>query len=1051
MKKKNYAFTTLLQRMMLLLLFCFGSMSLMYAQIIIKGKVVDESNITLPGVNVMIKGASKGTISDINGNFSIEVPNEKTVLRFTYIGYTPIEITVGNQKQLSVILTESTQNLEEVIVIGYGTQKKSHLTGSISKIKEESLSDIPASRLDQALQGKIAGVSIQNTTSEAGAAPQIRVRGMGSISASNEPLVVVDGYPVVDGLSFVDMNDVESIEILKDAASSAIYGSRGANGVILITTKSGNINKPKYSVKGYTGFKSAYKLHDIMSAQEYVNMMKDEQAKGGRALTTTERSWGCIDNYTDWQKEALRDVATIKNVQMSISGGKKELKYYISGSYTSDEGIMINSEYEKFSMRTKLDASLTKNVKVGINFSPSYTKKESPATGFIDFYRTYSWLPVRHTVATSAITGQPIGSYAHGRHFNDRSYTDPETEEVFTASPWGTANNNPRAVMDNEKRYTEDYRATTSAYLTIELAKGLEFKTSNGFYFNLQEYNLYHNANAKSDGDANFAIYRNKAYLDLLTENMLTYNKTLGKHDFSGLLGYTANISTTNRTGIKGTGFPTDYIPTINAATSIEINDATSGDRVTYTIKEKEALVSFLGRLNYNYDGKYLFSGSLRTDGSSKFGPENQYGWFPSLSLGWRASEEGFLKELNVIDQLKFRGSWGVTGNNDIPNYAAIDKLNAANYIFGTGSGTLGAGLANTSAVLGNKAISWEQTDEFNIGFDFSIVKNRINLTFDYYYSITKSLLYSESALAITGYNQFWNNIGKVRNKGVEIELNTYNIKNKNFEWQTTFNFAKNDNRLLELSNGQAQLISKGERSEQYIAIVGQPAIQYYGYKVIGIWQTADEIAAGPVYKEGKIVVPGSLKVEDHDGNNVIDAEDRQVLGNPFANFTWGMTNTIKWRDFDFSVLLQGVQGVTVFNGDGYYQETKKINKAFTTNRWISPDYPGDGKTPNFADGNGMFWEYTDYLLEDGSYMSVRDISLGYKLPNKLAKKIGIGSLRIYGSGQNLLYIMADSYRGVNPEARYTSSAYASPLISGYQRGAFPLQRTITIGAEINF
>ena len=1044
------------------LLFGLGCFSLAQSQITVKGIVVDETKFPLPGVNITLKGAVKGTLSDLKGEFSIEAPNEEAVLYFSFDGYISREIAVGNQTNLIVTLQESSKELNEVVVVGYGTQRKSHLTGSISKIKSESFADAPVSSIEHALQGRIAGVNIQNITSEVGVAPEIRVRGMGSISASNAPLIVIDGYPVVDGLEFVDMQDVESIEVLKDAASAAIYGSRGANGVIIVTTKSGDIKKPKYSVKAFSGFKTPYKLHDMISAKEYVSMIQNEMRLGEEyygagnylyKLTTAERSWGSIDNYTDWQREGLRNVALINNVQLSISGGTKEVKYYLSGSYTGDQGVMINNSFQKFNLRAKMDATLSKYVSAGLNIAPSYTQRETPSTNFIDFYRTYSWLPVKHTEATSEITGQPVGSYAHGRHFNNKYYTDPETGEIFQSSPWGTANNNPRAVMDNEKRLQNDYRTTANAYLTINIIKGLEFKTSNGFYIQYQDKDIYHNADAKSDGDANFATYNNKLYLDLLSENTLNYNTIIGKHEISALLGFTANMTTIKTVGIKGIGFPTDYVPTINAATGFVIEEANNLgeiERKTFTLKEKEALISVLGRVNYSYGDRYLFSASLRTDGSSKFGPENQFGWFPSVAVGWRPSEEAFLKDVNWISQLKLRASYGVTGNNDIVNYAAYDKLSPANYVFGT-SGTLTPGLANTSDVLGNKAISWEQTDEYNCGFDFGLFNGRINLTFDYYYAITKSLLYSESALAITGYNKFWNNIGKVRNRGVEIELNTVNIKTKKFEWQTSINIAHNNNRLLELSSGQSELISKGERNEQYIAIVGQPSIQYYGFKTTGIWQTQEEIDAGPVYLEGKTVVPGTLKVEDYYEDGMIDNLDRQALGSPFPDFTWGMTNIFKYAGFELSILLQGSQGGKIFNGDGYYQETKRINKAFTENRWISPDYPGDGKTPHYANANGMLWEYTDYLLEDASYMSLRDVSLSYKFDSKILQKIRISSLRLYASGQNLLYVMGKGYRGINPEARRTSEWYQNPLISGYQRGSFPLQRTVTIGLELNF
>lgn len=1026
-----------------------------WADISVVGRVVDASGEPLIGVNILLQGTTTGTLTNIDGEFAIDVPSSSSVLVVSYIGYQTKELSAGNGNLGVITLDEVVQDIDEIVVVGYGVQKKSHLTGAVSKYSDENIGNQAVSRLDQALQGKIAGVSINNVSSEAGAAPQVRVRGMGSISASNEPLVVVDGYPMSDGLSFIDMNDVESIEVLKDAASAAIYGSRGANGVILITTKSGDIQKAKYSVKVYTGFKQAYKLHDLMDSHDYVRMLYNEEALGGASPTSSEKAWLSIDNHTDWQREALRNVANITNAQFSVSGGKKEAKYYISGSYTGDDGIMIHSRYDKVNVRAKVNATLSKNVEIGINISPSYTRRESPGTNFIDFYRTYSWLPVRHTEVTAALTGQPVGSYAHGRHFNNLEYTDINGN-VFTASPWGTNNNNPRCVIDNETRFTDDYRLNTSAYININICKGLVFRSQDGFYVQYRDNNIYHNANAKSDGDANYGLYTNRLYTDLLSENTLTYNATWGKHEFGAMAGFTANKTWSRTAGIKGTAFPTDYINTINAATDIVIEE-NDGTRRTYTMREAEMLLSVLARVNYSYGGRYLASISFRADGSSKFGPENQWGYFPSVSLGWRMSEEPWMKDVACINQLKFRGSWGVTGNNDIANYAAYDKLSAANYTFGV-SNTLTPGLANTSNVLGNRRISWEQTNEFDVGFDLSMFKTRLNLSVDYYYSITRSLLFQQPALAITGYTNYWNNIGKVRNQGVEIELNTYNIKTKKFEWQTQINLSTNSNRLLQLGDGSERLLSYGERNEVYVAQVGGPSIQYYGYRTDGVWTSQEEIdaflagrPATDVFLVGKTVVPGTLKVVDKDNNGIIDAYDRDVLGNPFPTFSWGMTNTFTFYGFDVSFMLQGVAGVTVLNGDAYYQETKKINKAYTTNRFISADHPGDGRTPTFANGNGMQWELTDYLLQNASYGALKDVTVGYRFNKKQLRPIRLNTLRLYFSGQNLLYVWGKSYKGINPEARYTSNQYSSPLVDGYQRGGFPIQRTFTVGLEIGF
>ncbi len=1019
----------------------------------VTGTVVDTENLPLIGVSVSVKGTTNGTITDLDGNYSLSVPDSKSVIVFSFVGFLRQEITVGTQNTINITLKEDIQNLEEVVVVGYGVQKKSHLTGSIAKVKTEGLEDIPVSRVDQALQGRIAGVQIQNTTSEVGEAPVVRVRGMGSISASAQPLVIIDGFPVEGGLGVVNVSDIESIEVLKDAASAAIYGSRAAGGVIFITTKSGDIKKPKYTIKASFGTKDAYKLHPIMTAKEYVDMRVAENNLAGTKLSDQDFAFACIDNNTDWQEEGLR-TAHISNVEFSLSGGSKELKYYISGSYMNDQGIMINNEYEKMSARAKLDATLSKKVKVGINLNPTYTTKEKPSTQFIDFYRSPSWLPVKHTDATSAITGAAVGSYAYGAQFNNKIYSgvDPQTGLARTTkatSPFSSANHNPRMVMDTDHRYTDDYRLQSSGYLTFDLTKELQFKTSNGANVRYSVSESYRDKDSKQDGITNRGGYGNALTTTLLTENTLTYLKKIDKHDINAMVGYSFQKTNYSTAGIVGLDFPTDYIHTLNAATSIAIYEANSKgilERATGTWKAEEGLESFYARLMYSYNDRYLLSASIRDDKSSKFGKDKQHGVFPSVSLGWRMSEELFMKNVKWISQLKLRGSYGVTGNDNIPNYANTNLVEPSNYSLGTGTGSVISGMSNTSGTLANPVLQWEQTDEYNYGLDFGALDGRIGLTAEYYYSITRKLLYTQPISSVSGFDYQWTNLGKVRNKGVEIELNGYPVKNKNLEWNASFNISFNRNKLLDLG-GPSYLLNSGEANELYMARLGDPAVQYYGFKTIGVWKDQAEIDANPHHSTD---VPGGLRVWNANGDDKITDDDRVALGNPFPDFTWGFTNTLKYANFDLSILLQGVQGISVYNGDGRYNESRKWNKNYVEGRWISPEHPGDGKTPYFT--NGFNWMLTDYMIEDGSYISLRDVTLGYTLLPKYSKKIGLSSLRAYISAQNLGFWWASSYRGINPESRIkTSPYYDSPLIDGYQRGGFPVQRTISAGINLTF
>ena len=988
-----------------------------------------------------VKGGTAGTITNMDGQFTLSVPSSKSILVVSYIGYTPQEVAINGKNKLDIHLLEDTKTLDEVVVVGYGVQKKSHLTGSVSKMDINNLTDIPVTQVDQLLQGKIAGVNIQNSTSEAGAAPQIRVRGMGSISADSSPLIVIDGYPTPDGLSTLDMADISSIEVLKDAASAAIYGSRAANGVILVTTKTGKASKPKYSVKASTGLKWAYKLHPIMSSQDYCSMIGYESVLKNKTMSQTEEAFGLIDNYTDWQKEGLNSSPQIHQVQLSVSGGKNDITYYISGNYAQEDGIMLNSNYTRLNLRSRINAKLSKRVDFSLNLAPSYTKTETPATNFMDFYRTPSFMPVRHTAATSALTGKPIGSYARGSDFSNVTYTR-EDGTTFTpsSSPFGSSNNNPRSLMDTEERFREDYNLQANASFNVQLMKGLVFTTSNGFFIKYRQNNQYRDYAAKKDEESAMGTYTNRLYIDLLSENTLNYTGKTGKHDYSVLAGYTAQTTSERTAGIVGLGFPTDYIHTLNAATSFDLDG-------TYTQKYRTAMMSLLARATYSYDEKYLLSASIRTDGSSLFADGHQWGYFPSVSVGWRASEESFLKQFGWLNLLKVRASFGVTGNNSIPANSYYDLLYPNNYALGEGNGNLISGLAKTSETKGNNRITWEQTYEYNAGFDLSILNNRINLTVDGYYSITKQLLFKQPVLSFTGFNNYWNNIGRIRNSGIEVELNTHNIRTKNFEWESSFNISSNFNKLLELS-GEERLISTGERNETYLAQVGKRAISFFGYKTDGIYKSQEEVDAVPHLASA---VPGSLRIVDINDDGVINDKDRTEIGNPFPTATWGFTNTLTWKGFDLYVMIQGVHGLDVFNGDGYFTETKKFNRNYVKNRWISADYPGDGKTPSFAANGGVAWEFTDYLIEDGSYVALRNVTLGYKFNKKQLKKIGISSLRLYASGQNLFYIWSKDYRGINPEARKTSGSYSSPLINGYQSGGFPLQSTVTFGFELNF
>jgi len=1035
----------------------------------ITGKVVDKSTgAPLEGVSIIIPNTKKGTTTKSDGTFSFTLNGTEKSVTFTYVGYVNQVLTLGSATNYVISLVQDNAVQSEVVVIGYGTQKKSSLTGAIAKFKNENLDEAPVSRIDQALQGKIAGLTIQNTSSEAGAAPKISIRGISSLYAGASPLIVVDGLPIADGLSFLNPADVESIEVLKDAASSAIYGSRGASGVIIVTTKKGSSSKTKYNFKYSAGQKKDYKRYDVMTTNEYTTMLFNEvlfRAQDPTTVASTntvldaDRASFIIENAllggksTDWQSESLRP-GGFKNIQLSASGGSQDLRYFLSGGYQNDEGMQFKSNYEKFNIRTRIDVDLSKKVKLSVNLNPSYAKKISPSQNFTNFWRAPAWLPVYHNALTAALVntnpqyaGILPGDFAHPRHFSGLKYTGlmPDGSSwtsPTTSNPSGSAQQNPRSDVMRSDITSNDYRLQSSAELNIELAKGLIFKSigsslmyyTNGTSFYEREYN--------SEGSINKGVFVNNKYVDLLSENTLNYTKVANKSNLNILAGFTSQTTKIQNQQSTGIDFPSDDIRTLNSAAQIDKAGTTGTNN-------QIGLVSYLGRVNYAYDDKYLISASYRSDGSSYFAQGNKWGQFPSISGGWVLSKEKLFSKIDWLSNLKLRKSYGVSGNNRIVDFAFLDLLYGANYNYGSGTGVTTPGLVSSSSYLSNPNITWESTKQNNFGVDLALFSNKVSVTLDIYKSVTDRLLLQQSAMAFTGVPQFWNNLGKLENKGFELELTTKNIQKKDFTWTTSANISQNRNKILELGT-EAFLLNQGERTEVYRNKVGDPLVTFYGFKTDGVWLSQDQITkSGLTSTLTAMFVPGGLKVVDMNKDGKLDNNDRTDLGNPYPDFNWGITNTFKYKGIDFSFLFQGVQGGKLINGDPNYNESRRTIRIYNQNRWLSPMYPGDGKTPYST--NGFNWMLTDYVIEDASYFALREVNLGYTLPASAIKRFNINSLRLYFSAQNLYFHTAAGYRGINPEGRFNNGPYSSVLIDGYQRGSFPIPQTITAGIDINF
>ena len=1069
--------------LVLLLLFICSSVA---AQNVVTGKVTNkETGEPLQGVSILADKASGGTVTKEDGTFSLKYKPGASTLLFSYVGFASQTISIGSQTSFDIKLAASAGETNEVVVIGYGTQRKSSVTGAVAKYKNDKLDELPVARLDQALQGKMAGVQVQNISSEAGAAPKINIRGISSINAGSSPLVVVDGQPIADGLAFVNPADVESVEVLKDAASAAIYGSRGASGVILITTKSGKIDKTKYNVKYSLGQKRDYKRYDILSSSDYLRLLFDEGAKRftdstaytlgftaanltnfrtnrGVLATDAEKAAYIVEQTlmggqgTDWQSESLRP-GLFQNVQVSASGGKKDIQYFISGGYQRDEGMMYKSDFQRYSIRTKLDIKLSNRVKLGINLNPSYSKRISPSENFTNFYRYPTFLPVFHNDLTAKNVNQLAqwanirpGDFAQPRHFSSIYYsgTMPDGSTwtpVGTSDPFSSAQNTPKSSTMGQDIYSNEYRLQSAADLNVNILPGLDFKSLASLYVNTTSGQSFATRNATADGSVSRGVYINTSNIDLLSENTLTYKKTFNKHSINVLAGFTAQRTNINRDQTTGLDYPSDNIRTLNNAASID-------KAGTFGTKNQIGLVSYLGRINYEYNNKYLLSVSFRTDGSSYFGPGNKWGSFPSISAGWVASQEKFLENVDWLSRLKFRASYGATGNNRISDFAFLDLLSTGNYAFGSGTGVSTSGQVTSTTNIANPTITWERTFQTNFGTDISILKNRINLSLDIYESKTERLLLQQSVQAIAGVPQYFNNIGSLKNRGIELELSTINISKKDFKWTTSLNFSRNRNEIMELGS-ESFLLNQGERTEVYQSKVGDPLVQFFGFKTDGVWLSQADIndarTKGLTSSLSNVFIPGGLKLVDVNGDNVLDNKDRVVIGNPYPEFNYGMTNTINYKAFDFSFTIQGVKGGNVINGDANYNESRRYITAFNQNRWISPAFPGDGKTPYST--IGFNWMLTDYVVSDASYFALRELNLGYQLPNSVAKAIKLSSLRVYLAAQNLFFKAAKNFKALNPEGRANTGAYSSALIDGYQRGSFPIQKTFVFGIDINF
>jgi len=982
----------------------------------------------LPGVNVIVKGTAQGTVTDLDGNYSLFVSQDDVILVFSSVGYVSEEVIVGNQTIVNMVMTPDITALEEIVVVGYGTQKKSHLTGSVAKVGGDDISQIPVSRLDDALNGQIAGVNIQQTNPAAGEAPTITIRGFGSITGSSSPLVVVDGIAMTDQdyLASLNMDDVESVEVLKDASSATIYGSRGANGVIMITTKKGKEGKTKFSYDGNVGFKSVPENDVLTTVDAWSEFVK---ANNNGELTDQMRLIELIGANTDWQ-EVMMPGGVIQNHTISAQGGSANTKFRASMNYMNDEGVLLVDDFEKINFRLNLDTKVNKVLDFGVMLNPSYTSQTQFPLAVHDAIRQSPWLPIYLDESNIQYVNRlrengrwadaQIGDYAMERMFDNYDLVNGVPLASGGTSISTTSNQGAYAKIVEERRKRYQTKVFANSYLKANITKDLFFKTSFGVDMRYTEANQYRGVEATRNGAGDARSIYNTAYdTHWVTENFFGYDKDFKKHSINAVLGMGFERWHYKDAGIEGLGYTSDIIETISP------NNVFAGGASTY--EEEQTLLSYFGRVNYSYNDKYLVSLSARSDGSSKFGENTKYGFFPAASIGWRISEEGFLQDNRLLSDLKIRASYGETGSNNVGNYAHLGLVSPVAAVL-NGASVTGYNQGNISS----PDLGWEKLVELDFGVDAQFFEGRLGVTFDYYDRTSEDLLLDQPVSSLTGFTSAQLNIGEVQNKGFEIEIFSKNISKDDFTWSTSAIMSHNENKIVSFpgANGQIWYVDD-KRPAEWITLEGQPIAAYYGYVVKS--EIDPQFIKNPLYPINANAQ--DIYVRDLNGDGLIDGDDRTILGSPFPDFVWSLTNTFTYKNFDLNFMFQGSHGAEVRNIDPQY-----INNQFAGNM----DY-----VSTFPDAYLVTEKiYTNDQIMDASYVALRYLNLGYTLPNDIIKKVGLNRARLYMSAQNLLYFMSSGYTGYNPEGVNESP---DAVRYGYQRGAAPIYKTISFGVNLEF
>lgn len=1025
-------------------------------EIDVSGRVVNDKGEPLAGATVVLQGSTQTVMTDSDGRFSVRVPSTTTTLVISFVGYESVTRSASSfNANASVVLKMLDNSLEESVVIGYGTQKRTKVTAAISSVSMKEIQDMPVSNVATAMQGKIPGVVIQQTSGAPGSTPAIKVRGLGSINAGNAPLIVVDGNIVsADVFAQINSIDIESIDVLKDASSSAIYGSRGANGVVMVTTKKGKAGKTSVNLDVFTGVQNVSRKMDVLNSVQFAEFGRDASNNAyldnipGANINDPNSArpsnflryryprgeiydWFDFDDPAkvgampshDYQDMIFRS-AIMNSYQLSFSGGTDKTRYSVSGSYLNQDGILKGSNLKRYTLRSNIETEVLSKLKVGINLIPSYrVRDEVVAEGH--------WAD--NGVINAALSAMPMSPIyaADGVTYSSQTAIAPSYNYPGVTNPIANITENHR------KLHTANVLA--NLYLDYNFLKDFRYRASGNVNFTGNRRNSFRTSKMPMNQLLPPTVATGTAFSDQaiswLFNQTLEYNKTFNyDHHIGVLVGMESTKYNLQSSSATGSAFPNDLVETLNASASGTTTTATS------TIVENST-ASYFARINYSFRNKYLLNFSVRRDGSSIFGPDNRWGNFPALSAGWRIKEEGFMENLDFLSEAKIRASYGLSGNNAFSTFYPYAALLATdNYVF---NNVLANGMRASSPE--NRNLSWEKNAQLDIGVELGFFNNRLFITADYYDRQTRDLLLSVNVPTISGFSTVVQNIGSMQNRGWEFSASSRNLT-RAFVWTTNANLSFNRNKVLALGPTGDPIRSNSGVGETNITMIGHPIGSFFGYRQIGVFANAAELEKHPHDATSRA---GDVKYADINNDGKFNADDRGIIGNNQPDFIYGITNSFSYKGFELNIAIQGVQGGEILNLSRRFFENLEGNQnqlSSVLNRWRSEAEPGNGVTPRAnARTTGLNNAVSSRWIEDASYLRIQNITLGYRLPAAITRRVGMQQVRFYVSAQNL-YTWSN-YLGYNPEV----SNYETALTGGVDYGSFPLARTISLGVNIGF